>query len=108
MAALAVAGTAGLLLSAHVRFGVGFATGAIIAILNYLWLHQIVVALVNAGTAKPPKTALAKVVLRYPLLAASVYLFYKTGWLPFTAVLAGFFVPVGGVLVEAITLLLKA
>jgi len=105
MAGLACAGTVGILLSAHLRFGAGFAVGSGLAILNYYWLHHIVEALVNAGRVRPPKTALAKVFIRYPLMFASVYLFYKSGWLPFTAILAGFFVPVGGVLIEALVLL---
>ena len=105
MLALAGAGTLGILLSTHVRFGAGFAVGSGLGILNYLWLHHIVEALVNAGRVRPPKTALAKVFVRYPLMFAGVYLFYKSGWLPFTAILAGFFVPVGGVLIEALVLL---
>jgi hypothetical protein len=105
MVALASVGTLGIMLSAHVRFGVGFAVGSTLGILNYFWLHHIVEALVNAGTVRPPKSALAKVLVRYPLMFAGVYFFYKSGWLPFTAILAGFFVPVGGVLIEAVTLL---
>ncbi len=105
MMALGAAGTLGILASAHLRFAAGFALGAGTGILNYHWLHHIVEALVNAGTARPPKTALAKVIVRYPLLFAGVYLFYRSGWLPFEAVLAGFFVPVGGVLIEALALL---
>jgi hypothetical protein len=108
MGALAGAGTLGILLSTHVRFGAGFAVGSGLAILNYLWLHHIVEALVNAGKVRPPKSALAKVFVRYPLMFGSVYLFYKSGWLPFTAILAGFFVPVGGVLIEACVLLKKS
>jgi len=30
-----------------------------------------------------------------------IYLFYKTGWLPFAGILAGMFVPVAGVILEA-------
>ncbi|HTS68784.1 MAG TPA: ATP synthase subunit I [Terriglobia bacterium] len=102
---LACAVTLALLLSLHVRLGAGFAVGSGLGILNYLWLHSIVEALVNAGTARPPKSALAKVIVRYPLMFAGVYLFYKAGWLPFKAILAGLFVPVGGVLIEALVLL---
>lgn len=105
MLALAGAGTLGILLSTHVRFGAGFAIGSGLGILNYLWLHHIAETLVNAGRVRPAKTALAKMILRYPLMFASVYLFYKSGWLPFTAILAGFFVPVGGVLIESVILL---
>lgn len=105
MLALAGVGTLGILLSTHVRFGAGFAIGSGLGILNYLWLHHIVETLVNAGRMRPAKTTLAKMILRYPLMFASVYLFYKSGWLPFTAILAGFFVPVGGVLIESVILL---
>ena len=105
MMALAGAGTLGIMLSAHLRLGVGFAIGSGLGILNYFWLHRIVEALVNAGSVRPPKAVLAKVIIRYPLMFAGVYLFYRSGWLPFTSVLAGLFVPVGGVLVEAIVML---
>jgi hypothetical protein len=105
MLGLATVGTICILLSTHVRFGAGFAIGSALGILNYLWLHHIVEALVNSGRARPGKGVLAKVLVRYPLMFAGVYLFYKSGWLPFTAVLGGLFVPVGGVLMEAIFLL---
>jgi len=105
MFALGGAGTLGIMLSSHLRFGAGFAVGSGLGILNYLWLHHIVEVLVNAGRVRPPKTALAKVFVRYPLMFAGVYLFYRSGWLPFTSILAGFFVPVGGVLIESVLLL---
>ena len=105
MLALAGVGTLGILLFARVRFGAGFAIGSGLGILNYIWLHNIVEALVNAGTVRPPKSALFKVIIRYPLTLAGVFLFYKTGWLPVATVLAGLFVPVGGVLIEAVILL---
>lgn len=105
MLALAGAGTLGILLSTHVRFGAGFAVGSALGILNYFWLHHIVEALVNAGRIRPAKSALAKVFVRYPLMFSGFLLFYKSGWLPFTAILAGFFVPVGGVLIESCVLL---
>jgi len=59
----------------------------------------------SAGEVRPPKRVLAKFFVRYPLAFAAVYLFYRTGWLPATAILAGLFVPVGGVLIEAVVLL---
>ena len=105
MVGLAGAVGAGILLSGHVRFSAGFALGSGLAILNYLWLHQAVEALMSAGQARPARRVLAKFFLRYPLAFAGVYLFYKTGWLPVEAILAGLFVPVGGVLIEAMVLL---
>jgi hypothetical protein len=76
--------------------------GAGLSILNYFWLHQAIEALFDAGRARLPKRLVAKFVLRYPLAFAGVYLFYRTGWLPFRAILAGLFVPVAGVLIEAV------
>lgn len=107
MLGLAGAGTLSILLFAHFKFSAGFALGAGLGILNYIWLHSIIEALVNAGTVQPPKSALFKVMVRYPLMLAGVILFYQTGWLPVGAVLAGLFVPVGGVLIEALVLLAK-
>jgi hypothetical protein len=105
MMGLACAVTVGVLSLGHVRFGAGFAVGAGLAILSYLWLHQAVEALMSAGQVRPPKRVFAKVFVRYPLAFAAVYLFYRTGWLPATAILAGLFVPVGGVLIEGVILI---
>lgn len=84
------------------RFAAGLALGAALAILNYYWLHQAVAALAAAGQARVPRLVVAKFVLRYPLAIAGLYLLYKTGWLPFAGILAGLFVPVAGVLTEAV------
>lgn len=102
MTGLAVAGTLVAGATEGMRFGAGLALGAALAILNYFWLHQAVAALFSAGRARVPASVIAKFALRYPLAIAGLYLLYKTGWLPFTAILAGLFVPVGGVLIEAI------
>jgi hypothetical protein len=105
MVGLACAITMGILLFGHARFGAGFALGSALAILGYLWLHEAVDGLMSAGQTRPPKRVLAKVFVRYPLAFAAVYLFYWTGWLPATAILAGLFVPGGGVVIEAAVLI---
>lgn len=102
MAGWAFAGSTAALASGHGRFAAGFTLGAALSILNYFWLHQAVESLFNAGRARVPKSALAKFAVRYPLAFAGVYLFYRTGWLPFAAILAGLFVPVAGILAEAV------
>ncbi len=102
MAAWALAGTTVALVSGYPRFAAGFALGAALAILNYLWLHQAIRSLFDTGRGRAPRRVVVKFIIRYPLALAVVYLFYRTGWLPFGAVLAGLFVPVGGVLVEAV------
>ena len=105
MAGLAAAATVGILVFGHVRFGVGFAFASALAILNYHWLHQTVEALMSAGEARPKKRVLVKFLVRFPLAFLLVYVFYRTGWLPVASILAGLFVPVGGVLMEAVILL---
>jgi hypothetical protein len=102
MAASAFAGSTAALLSAYPRFAAGFAFGAGVAMLNYLWLHQAIHSLFDAGRIRVPGIVIAKFIVRYPLALAGVYLFYRTGWLPFGAILAGLFVPVAGVLIECV------
>jgi hypothetical protein len=80
----------------------GFALGAALGILNYYWLHQVVEVLAKAGQSRIPKSVVAKFLIRYPLAFGLVLVFFKTGWLPPMAILAGLFVPVAGVLIEAI------
>ena len=84
------------------RFAAGVALGAALALVNYRWLHQAVVTLTSAGQERVPRLMVAKFALRDPLAIAGLYLFYKTGWLPMMAIAAGLFVPVAGVLAEAI------
>jgi len=105
MVGLASVGTLGILLSGHVRLSLGFGVGSALAILSYFWLHQIIEALVTAGQVRPPKLTMAKVFVRYVLIAACIFTFYKTGWLPVVGILVGLFVPTGGVLIEAGVLL---
>lgn len=88
------------LASGRPTFAAGFGLGAALAILNYFWLHQAVAALMTAGQSRPSKSVVAKVLVRYPLAFAAVWVFYRTGWWPFAAILAGLFVPVAGVLIE--------
>jgi hypothetical protein len=98
-------GAAGMLAASVIegpRFAAGLALGAALAILNYYWLHEAISTLLAGGEARVPRLVVAKFALRYPLAIAGLYLLYKTGWLPFAAILAGLFVPVAGVLMEAV------
>ena len=81
---------------------IGFALGAALGVVNYYWLHEAVEVLTQAGQTRIPRSAVAKFLIRYPLAFGLVLVFFKTRWLPPMAILAGLFVPVGGVLVEAI------
>ena len=102
MAGLAGTVTLGAVGTGYFPFAAGFAFGAALAILNFHWLHQTIGNLFAAGQARLPWLVITKFVLRYPLAFASLFLFYKTGWLPFSAIIVGLFVPVGGILIEAV------
>jgi len=91
-----------ILLSRQLTMALGFALGAALGILNYYWLHEAVEVLAKAGQSRIPKLLAAKFLIRYPLAFGLVIFFFKTGWLPPMAILAGLFVPVAGVLIEAL------
>jgi hypothetical protein len=101
MALVALAGTLVALVVGGVRHAGGFALGAALAILGYLWLHQAVESLLANRPQRVAWHVVTRFALRYPLIFVVVYLFYRTGWLPLAAVLAGLFVPVAGACVEA-------
>ena len=101
MLGCALVGLLAACLCGRAQFAAGFGLGAALAILNYHWLHQAVETLLAAGRARPSKWVVIKFLVRYPLALAAVWAFYRTGWVPVLAILAGFFVPVAGVLIES-------
>jgi hypothetical protein len=100
MVACATLGVLTALLKEGARFAAGFALGAGLAIMAFCWLHRAVEALMSAGNSRVPKWVVGKFLMRYPLAFATVLIFYRTGWLPFMGILAGFFVPVAGAMIE--------
>jgi len=70
--------------------------------LNYYWLREAVEVLASAGQSRVPKLLVAKFLIRYPLAFGLIIFFFKTAWLPPMSILAGLFVPVVGLLIEAI------
>lgn len=102
MAGFAVGGTLVAFLLAGVRMAGGFALGAAVAMVGYSWLHKAVVSLMNAGRVRPSALTLGKVLVRYPLAVAIIFVFYYENWLPFEAVLLGLFVPMAGALAESV------
>jgi ATP synthase I subunit len=105
MYAIALGGALCTLLLGSGRAAVGFSVGALSGILNYFWIHQAVVALMNAESARVPRSIVIKMVVRYPLCFAGMFLFYKTGWSPILAIIAGLLVPGVGVLTESLFLI---
>jgi len=78
------------------------ALGGALAYANYRWIVSIVDAMLAAGKAKPPKRAYAKLLLPLVLLAALVYVIFSRSLLPVTGILAGFFLLVIAVMLEAL------
>ena len=102
MAGFAVAGMAAALCLGDFRSAAGFGLGSGVAILGYSWLHKAVVALMDAAVVRPPNRVLGKIVIRYPLVIVTIFIFYRENWLPLEAVLAGLFVPVAGAVAESL------
>jgi hypothetical protein len=100
MAGCGIAAAAFILAFGQVRLAAGFALGAFLAVLGYYWLHEVIETLMSAGQVRIPRRVIAKLLVRYPLMFGVVFLFYKTGWLPMTAILGGLFVPAAGVTIE--------
>jgi hypothetical protein len=102
MIIIGAAATLGIALSMHARFAIGVAAGAAIAITGYVWLLDAMAAALSGEKARLTKGLVIKLVIRYPILLGSLYLFYQTKWLPVAAVLAGLFVPLAGGMVEGL------
>jgi hypothetical protein len=104
MVALAAVGVVVLAGAGEARAAAGFAVGAALGILGFHWMVQSVMALLDANLGRVTRGAVAKIVLRYVLTLAGIFLFYYTGWLPVLAVIAGMLIPAAGVLVESLFL----
>ena len=102
MAGFAATGTLAAFLLSSARMAGGFALGAAVAMVGYSWLHKAVVSLMSAGRVRPSALTLGKVLVRYPLAVAIIFVFYYENWLPFEAVLVGLFVPMAGALAESV------
>jgi hypothetical protein len=107
MAMCGIVALLALLVRGRFAIAAGFAVGGALGILNYYWLREAVEILARAGQVRIPKSVLAKFLLRYPLAFGLVFVCFRTRWLPPLAVLGGLFVPLAGVLIEAIVQLGK-
>ena len=105
MVGVSVLGTTTLVAMGHTRTASGFVVGAALGILGYLWLHQAVVALMDAHTTRVPRSVVLKLSLRYVLIFAGIFFVSRTGWLPVLAVFGGLLVPAAGVTIESLLLL---
>ncbi len=102
MGALALVSAFGVLGRWGGAAATGFALGALVGILSYRWLHKGIATVLDDPSRKAPKSLVAKVLLRYPLVLGLIVLVFWTAWLPTLGVVAGLFVPVGGILMALI------
>jgi len=93
-----------------VRFGMavaaGFLAGCAIAFLNFHWLKRVVSALADRATASGERQSSQGVVLRfllrYFLIGLAAYAIFRISRNSLYGLLAGLFLPVGAILMEAI------
>lgn len=105
MFGVALAGVAALVIAGNWRGAAGFALGAGLGILGYFWLHDTAVAMLGAGSVAKPRALVAKLLLRYLLMAAVIYFGQRTGWMPVLAIFCGLLVPGAGVFAESMNLI---
>ncbi|MBV9507445.1 MAG: ATP synthase subunit I [Acidobacteriia bacterium] len=99
MAFLGGAGTLGFWMWRGWRWGAGFALGAVIAWLNFLWLKRMADALGTTG--ERPRTAGAAFLgSRYLLLGALAYVILKYSEINLMAALGGLFVSLAAAIAE--------
>jgi len=79
-----------------------FAFGGVLAYLNYRWIVAVVDTLMRAQKAGVPRRTYVKLFLPLALLVALLYVIFSRSWLSVAGVLAGLFLMVAGVLMEAV------
>jgi len=94
---------------ALLRFGgmvaAGFAAGCIIAMLNFHWLKTVASALVdraaNTGKSQSSKGIVGRFLFRYLLVAGVAYVIFRISLASLYGLLAGLFLPVAAIMLEA-------
>ncbi len=104
MIAVAVLYWGTLLIRAEWWFGISFAIGATVGILNFHWLWRTADTLMGAQSAHVPFTTAALMVLRYPFALAALAALYIWGKVPLVPLIGGLLVPGAGVLIESLFL----
>jgi hypothetical protein len=92
------------------RFGIivaaGFLAGCAIAFVNFHWLKRVVSALADRATAsgerQSSKGVVLRFLLRYFLIALGAYAIFTISRDSLYGLLAGLFLPVGAILMEAV------
>ena len=89
------------------RVATGFALGAGLAYLNFLWLKQSIIALtnrVNAQENSPQgRSVVFKFIFRYLVIATAAYAIISSSTISVAGLIAGFFLSVVALLFEVVT-----
>jgi ATP synthase I chain len=106
MLGLGIVAAIAVLLQFGVAVAAGFVAGGAIAILNFHWLKRVVSALADRATASGERQSSRGVVLRfmlrYFLIALGAYAILTISRGSLYGLLAGLFLPVGAILMEAV------
>jgi len=102
---LAVAGSIGAAALFGAAAGAGFAAGSAVTILNFIWLHHAVEALINRMLRQPAMNSRLRMTLaylgRYALVVLIAYVIFKSSTRAFGAFLAALPLPVLAAMCEA-------
>ena len=105
MLVLGAASTLALLVRFGVAWSAGFVVGCGIALLNFHWLKRVVSALADramaSGEPQSSSGVVLRFLLRYFLIALAAYAIFKISLDGLYGLLAGLFLPVGAILMEA-------
>ena len=105
MLAFAAAGTAASALRLGWHAAAGFVAGCAIALVNFHWLKHVVSALADRATgserSQSTKGVVARFLLRYLLIGLGAYVIFRSSSASVYGLLAGLFLPVAGILCEA-------
>jgi hypothetical protein len=106
MLALGIVATIAVLVRFGMAVAAGFMAGCAIASLNFHWLKRVVSALADRATAtgerQSSKGVVLRFLLRYFLIALGAYAIFKISRDSLYGLLAGLFLPVGAILIEAV------
>jgi hypothetical protein len=100
--ALIPVGTAGAYGWSGTPLAVAFAVGGALAYLNFSWLAAVAGAMLPAEPGRVSWRGYAKLILPLVLLVVVLYVIVSRSWLPVVGVLAGLFLLVVAILVEAV------
>ena len=105
MGVLLAAGLLTFLSFRHWAMLLGFLAGGLIAVINFRILKRTIAtvgeALAEGKTPASARQQAMKFILRYALLAAALYVIFKSSQISVYGLFAGLFLPAGAVLIEA-------